>query len=33
MEYDEIKKIFTQFKEGKKHNYMKNWFCNKYNYD
>ena len=25
MEYDEIKKIFTQFKEGKKHNYMKIW--------
>lgn len=25
MEYDEIKKIFTQFKQGKKHNYMKIW--------
>ena len=23
--YDEIKKIFTQFKQGKKHNYMKIW--------
>ena len=25
IDYDEVEKIFTQFKEGKKHNYMKIW--------
>ena len=25
MEYDEVEKIFTQFKQGKKYNYMKVW--------